>query len=126
MTIIGAYRHIDEAHVTRLLQELAGDVRAGVRFIRDFVAAWDWRVARLLDAAERQDPEDVMTVLLSVRSSSAMLGATGLTLAALDLQNELTQTRQVDRSAVLRFIDVGTAACTELTELARKLESTAV
>ena len=126
MTTIGEYRQIDETHVTRLLRELGGDVRAGVRFIRDFVAAWDWRVARLLDAAERQDPEDVMTVLLSVRSSSAMLGATALSLAALDLQDELTRTRSVDRSAVLRFIDAGTAACTELAALARKLESAEV
>ncbi len=123
MTIIGSYQHIDEAQVAGRFREVAGNVAAVIRFIRHFVAAWEWRVARLLDAMERQDPEDVTTVLLSVRTSRAMLGALTLSLAAADLQSELVSTRHVDRVAIVRFIEVGTTACAELTDLAAKLES---
>ncbi|MFW8746252.1 hypothetical protein, partial [Mesorhizobium japonicum] len=62
------YVHIDAEDVHALLAELSGDVPAGVRFVTDFVQAWQGRVARLLDAAHREDPEDVTTVLLSVRT----------------------------------------------------------
>ena len=120
---IADYQYIDATLVDRLVRELAGDVRAGARFIRDFVAGWEVRVARLLDAAERQDPEDVTTVLLSVRTSSAMLGAQSLSLAAADLQDDLVATRRVNKIAVVRFIELGTSACSELADLARRLES---
>jgi hypothetical protein len=117
------YVHIDEAVVVRLLRELAGDVPAGVRFLTDFVRAWEGRVARLLDAAERHDPEDVTTVLLSVRTASGMLGATALYSAAGDLQSQITATRQVDGPAVRRLVEVGTASCRELADLAHRLEA---
>jgi len=117
------YVHIDEAGVSRLLRELSDDVSAGVRFLTDFVTAWEGRVARLLDAVERRDPEDVTTVLLSVRTASGMLGATALFSAASDLQREVAETRQVDGIAVRRFVQVGTATCLELLDLAHRLES---
>jgi len=117
------YVHIDESDVSRLLLELAGDSRAGVRFLTDFVRAWEGRVARLLDAAHRDDPEDVTTVLLSVRTASGMLGATSLFSAAADLQRQITATRRVDGAAVRRFVEVGTASCLELLDLAHRLET---
>lgn len=117
------YVHIDAEDVHALLAELSGDVPAGVRFVTDFVQAWQGRVARLLDAAHREDPEDVTTVLLSVRTAGAMLGATALSSAANDLQCRLAETRQVDAAAVRRFVDVGTASCLELVRLAHQLES---
>ena len=122
MTVV-SYVHIDEAVVSRLLRELSGDVPAGVRFLNDFVRAWQSRVARLLDAAERHDPEDVTTVLLSVRTASRMLGATALYSAADDLQLQVAATRQVDGAAVRRLVEVGTATCHELADLAHRLES---
>jgi hypothetical protein len=115
--------YIDDASVTRLLRELGGDVPAGVRFLNDFVTAWEGRVARLLDAADRKDPEDVTTVLLSVRTASGMLGATALFSAATDLQREVAATRQVDGPAVRRFVEVGTASCHELVDLVHRLEA---
>ena len=117
------YVHIDESDVSRLLLELAGDSRAGVRFLTDFVRAWEGRVARLLDAAQRDDPEDVTTVLLSVRTASGMLGATSLFSAATDLQRQVAATRRVDGAAVRRFVEVGTASCLELLDLAHRLEA---
>jgi hypothetical protein len=117
------YVHIDETRVSRLLRELSDDVPAGVRFLTDFVTAWEGRVARLLDAVERRDPEDVTTVLLSVRTASGMLGATALFSAASDLQREVAETRQVDGLAIRRFVQVGTATCLELLDLAHRLES---
>jgi len=117
------YVHIDETTVSRLLRELSDDVPAGVRFLTDFVTAWEGRVARLLDAVERQDPEDITTVLLSVRTASGMLGATALFSAASDLQRQVAETRQVDGIAIRRFVQVGTASCLELLDLAHRLES---
>ena len=116
-------RYVDEAIVSRLVRELADDVPAGVRFVTDFVTAWEERVARILDAAERQDPEDVNTVLLSVRTASGMLGATALFSAATELQRQVTETRTVDRAAVARYVDIGTASCHELSDLARRLKA---
>jgi hypothetical protein len=117
------YVHIDADGVVALLRELAGDVPAGIRFLTDFVQAWEGRVARLLDAAHREDPEDVTTVLLSVRTASGMLGATALFSAATDLQRQVAATHQVDAPAVRRFVEVGTASCLELVHLAHRLES---
>ena len=117
------FGHIDEASVARLLRELAGDTHAGARFLTDFATAWEGRVARLLDAAEREDPEDVTTVLLSVRTASGMLGATALFSAASDLQRQVAATRRVDRAAVRRLVEVGTASCHELVDLAHRLEA---
>lgn len=126
--MIGAmtYVHIDETTVSRLLRELADDVPAGVRFLTDFVAAWEGRVARLLDAVEREDPEDVTTVLLSIRTASGMLGARSLFSAASDLQRQVAETRQVDAPAIRRFVELGTASCLELLDLAHRLEAAAV
>ncbi len=117
------YVHIDENTVARLLRELSDDVPAGVRFLTDFVTAWEGRVARLLDAAARRDPEDVTTVLLSVRTASRMLGATALFSAATDLQRQVAATHQVDGGAVRRFVELGTASCLELLHLAHRLEA---
>jgi hypothetical protein len=120
-----SYLHIDETRVARLLREISDDVPAGVRFMTDFVGAWEGRVARLLDAADRRDAEDVITVLLSVRTASAMLGATALSSSASDLQRQVAGTRQVDAPAVRRFVEVGTASCLELLDLANRLEAAA-
>jgi hypothetical protein len=123
--MIITYHYIDEAGLAKLLKELAGDVPAGVRFVTDFVRAWEGRVARLLDAAERGDGEDLTTVLLSVRTASGMLGATGLFAAANDLQAQITATQRVEAPAVRRFVEVGTASCLELLDLAHRWETAA-
>jgi hypothetical protein len=117
-----AYRFIDEASVRSLLRELGNDVPAGVRFLTDFVTAWHGRALRLLDAADRNDPEDTMTVLLSIHTASAMLGATVLSSAAVELQQRLAETRQVDAPAIRRLVALGSPTCYELNDLAHRLE----
>jgi hypothetical protein len=112
---------IDEAILRRLIRELGGDVVAGARFATDFVAAWDGRVANLHDAVDRNDPEDVATALLSIQTSSAMLGATLLFSAATELRQQLRTTRRVDAVAVDRLVQLGVQTCRELTAVAGRL-----
>lgn len=99
---------------------------ACVKFIESFVGAWDERIARILDAAERDDPDDVMAALLSLYSSSAMIGAKILSTAAKELHTEIRTTYRVPPGAVGRLATLGSMSCAELLHLARKLATTGV
>jgi HPt (histidine-containing phosphotransfer) domain-containing protein len=120
------YLHIDELHVTGLIRELTGDVAACVKFIEGFVRAWDERIARILDAVDRDDPDEAMAALLSLYSSSAMIGAKLLSREAKELHAEIRMTRRFTPGAVSRLANVGSASCAELIHLARKWEKTLV
>ena len=52
-----------------------------------------------------------------------MLGATSLFSAATDLHRQVAATRKVDRAAVRRLVQLGTACCHELVDLAHRLEA---
>jgi hypothetical protein len=120
------YQHIDETYVTGLIRELTGDVSACVRFIETFVRAWDERIARILDAVERNDPDDAAAALLSLYSSSAMIGAAILSSAAKELHTEVRATGRTPQGSVGRLAALGSASCAELMNLARKWEATVV
>ena len=120
------YQHIDETYVTGLIRELTGDVSACVRFIETFVRSWEERIARILDAVDRDDPDDAAAALLSLYSSSAMIGARMLSIAAKELHSEVLSTGRTAPGAVGRLAAVGTASCTELLHLARRWEQGAV
>ncbi len=116
------YQHVDEARVTVLKRELAGDVSACVRFIREFAGAWDARVARLTAAVDRGDDAEANAVLLSLSSSSTMLGATTLVSTAKELRSELRERHRIEHSDVLRLVTVGSAAREELLVIAERME----
>jgi len=98
-------------------------VRAGVRFVNDFVAAWEGRATNLIHSVDHQDFEGTSTVLLSIRATSAMLGATVLSSKANVLLGQLAENRRIDAHSVQELVAVGASTCRELTDLAHRLES---
>lgn len=48
-------------------------------FVRDFISLWDQRLSQLFDAVAAGKVEAAREVLLNIRASSVMLGATQLT-----------------------------------------------
>ncbi|MDJ0338421.1 hypothetical protein [Cryobacterium sp. PH31-O1] len=69
---------VDPAPLQRLSSDLGGDVAVQHRFVNDFLALWHTRELRLRTAIAAADLEDADIVLLSIRSSSKMLGAVRL------------------------------------------------
>lgn len=98
-------------------------MRAGVRFVNDFVAAWEGRATNLINAVDHQDFEGSSTVLLSIRATSAMIGATVLASKADELLGQLAERRRIDARSVEELVAVGAPTCRELTDLAHRLES---
>ena len=68
-------RLLDEDALRDLLNSLGRDEGARSRFARDFVSLWETRVQRLTNALRDRDAEETHVVLLSIRSSSKMIGA---------------------------------------------------
>ncbi|WP_382307746.1 hypothetical protein [Herbiconiux sp. UC225_62] len=94
-----------------------GDENSG-RFVLDFINLWETRSQRLMNALSSHDFEEADVVLLSIRSSSTMLGAwpleaiAGMVHAAVknaDLPGSL--------SHLPRLREVGAVTCTELSVL---------
>jgi hypothetical protein len=73
---------VDPAPLQRLRHDLGGDVTVQNRFVTDFLSLWNFRELRLSTALASADFEDADVVLLSIRSSSRMLGAVRLENAA--------------------------------------------
>ncbi|TFD61519.1 hypothetical protein E3T39_05570 [Cryobacterium suzukii] len=69
---------VDPGTLQRLRSDLGGDVAVENRFVKDFLALWHKRELRLRTALASADLEDAEIVLLSIRSSSTMLGAVRL------------------------------------------------
>jgi hypothetical protein len=98
-----------------------GDENRG-RFVLDFINLWETRSQRLMNALTRRDFDDADVVLLSIRSSSTMLGAwpleaiAGMVHAAVkkaDLAGSL--------SHLGRLREVGAQTCRELLALVENL-----
>ncbi|TFD72490.1 hypothetical protein [Cryobacterium sp. Hb1] len=69
---------VDPAPLQRLRSDLGGDTMAQNRFVNDFLALWHTRELRLHTALASADLDDAHIVLLSIRSSSQMIGAVRL------------------------------------------------
>ncbi|MDJ0376928.1 Hpt domain-containing protein [Cryobacterium sp. PH31-L1] len=80
---------VDPAPLQRLRHDLGGDVTVQNRFVTDFLFLWNLRELRLQTALASADLEDADIVLLSIRSSSRMLGAVRLENAAGRLHSTL-------------------------------------
>jgi hypothetical protein len=68
-------------------------------------------------AADKGVPDDALASLLSLATSSAMIGAEGLASAARDLHAELSMSGAVSAQAADRLERINSAACAELVQL---------
>ena len=108
------YEHIDVGRLRGLTRELTDDASACVRFIEDYISAWEHRQARVAVAVDRYVIDDALAALLSLSTSSAMLGAEGLSSAARALYAEARQLGTVPARGADRLARIGDAVCDEL------------
>lgn len=108
------YEHIDVSRLRGLTRELTDDASACVRFIEDYITAWEDRQARVATAVDRLAIDDALAALLSLSTSSAMLGAEGLSAAARALYTEARLLGTVPARGADRLARIGDAVCVEL------------
>ncbi|MFJ4208470.1 Hpt domain-containing protein [Paenarthrobacter sp. NPDC089675] len=77
---------VDPAALSELRAELGGDESIVSNFVRNYVAMLPWRVARLHHALDNLDIEDAMDAVLSLKTSSHMVGAICLRRLATELE----------------------------------------
>lgn len=78
---------IDRAAQERLTAGVFGSAAIAHSFFDDFIASWPCRVERLTSALDASDAEDAYVALLSIRSTSEMVGAVPLALLARKLED---------------------------------------
>jgi HPt (histidine-containing phosphotransfer) domain-containing protein len=66
---------VDPTVLTGLQAELGGDRSIVTRFVRNYIDLLPWRVDRLHHALNNLDMEDAMDAVLSLKTSSHMVGA---------------------------------------------------
>jgi hypothetical protein len=110
--------HVDGTALGDLLASLGGDALALARFMRDFVNLWGSRSERLATALARADADEAHVVLLSIRSTSVMVGAVRLEAVAAGLHNTL-KFGDFDgcRGQLAGLAEAGAVTCAELVEL---------
>ncbi|MGR0158665.1 Hpt domain-containing protein [Paenarthrobacter nitroguajacolicus] len=77
---------VDRTVLTELQAELGGDQAIIGAFVRNYVALLPWRVSRLHRAMENLDMEDAMDAVLSLKTSSHMVGAICMNRLATELE----------------------------------------
>lgn len=117
------YEHIDVGRIRVLTGELADDTGASVRFIEDYIVAWEHRQARVATGVDRVIIDDALAALLSLATSSAMLGAHGLSDMARALHNEARAIGTIPAPGAYRLIHVGNAVCHELRRVTAELSA---
>ena len=114
---------LEDGALETLLTQVGGDTSLRHRFLRDFVALWPSRAERLAESLARPDLEEAHVVLLSIRSTSTMVGAVVLEATAALVHSALTRN---DVPGCLRhlprLVEVGEATCAELAVLAARAE----
>lgn len=114
---------IDRPVLDALLDQIgSADSGAGQerrsQFVTNFISLWEIRSRRLMRALGRQDFEDADVVLLSIRSTGTMLGASTLEAIAGMVH---TCVKQHDLAgSILHFArldEVGDETCRELQQL---------
>ncbi|TFD45777.1 hypothetical protein E3T55_18115 [Cryobacterium frigoriphilum] len=107
--------HLEQAALRDLDEQLGGDSVPQQRFVGDFVALWGVRTERLERALDHAHLHDADVVLLSIRSTSRMLGAVRLEAeAALMHRAVLRGDVSVARAHLPRLCSLGTEACRDL------------
>lgn len=77
---------VDHTVLTELQAELGGDPAIISTFVRNYVELLPWRVDRLHQALEKLDIEDAMDAVLSLKTSSHMVGAICMNRLATELE----------------------------------------
>ncbi len=108
------YEHIDVSRIRALTGELTEDAVACVRFIDDYIAAWKQRQTRVAVAVDQFVIDDALAALLSLSTSSTMVGADGLSAIARALYAEARQMGTIPARGADRLTRVGDAVCVEL------------
>lgn len=109
---------VDADELRRLLRELSGDLRSRRRFVQTYVEMWPTRLARLGAALDAHDTDESKVVLLSIRSSSVMLGVIGVAgLASAGLQAIELGRLERARAIHTALQEVGRRSCERLLEL---------
>jgi hypothetical protein len=73
--------------VLRALEEELGDASTGRIFVENFIEIWSSRMGRLTVAVRGMDRAAAMDAILSVKISSAMVGAPRLAMLAEEMQH---------------------------------------
>jgi len=114
---------LEDGALETLLTQVGGDTSLRHRFLRDFVALWPSRAERLAESLARPDLEEAHVVLLSIRSTSTMVGAVVLESTAALVHSALALKDLPGCFRHLpRLIEVGEATCAELAVLAARAE----
>ncbi|TFB87108.1 hypothetical protein E3O44_08165 [Cryobacterium algoricola] len=114
---------LEDRALETLLTQVGGDTSLRHRFLRDFVALWPSRAERLAESLARPDLEEAHVVLLSIRSTSTMVGAVVLESTAALVHSALALKDLPGCFRHLpRLIEVGEATCVELAVLAARAE----
>jgi HPt (histidine-containing phosphotransfer) domain-containing protein len=107
--------HIEATALRSLLSQVGGNHELQRRFVHDFVLLWRSRTQRLQTALAFPDAEEAHVVLLSIRSSSTMVGAVTVEATAAMMHDAL---RDGDLAGSVRHIErlneVGEFACHDL------------
>ncbi|MGV3713404.1 hypothetical protein [Pseudolysinimonas sp.] len=109
-----SYEHIDVARIPDLARELAMDVTACLRFVDDFLRTWETRQTRVAHGVNSPVVDDALAALLTLSTSSAMVGAHTLSSAAKQLHAESRQLGSVPAQGADQLARIGYASCAEL------------
>jgi HPt (histidine-containing phosphotransfer) domain-containing protein len=100
---------VDRTVLAGLQAELGGDQSIISTFVRNYVDLLPWRVDRLHHALEKLDIEDAMDAVLSLKTSSHMVGAICMNRLATELEISIRLLPNADHldelSAQVREID---------------------
>jgi len=77
---------VDPTVLSGLQAELGGDRSIVTRFVRNYIDLLPWRVDRLHHALNNLDMEDAMDAVLSLKTSSHMVGAICMSRLATELE----------------------------------------
>ncbi|GAB3521563.1 Hpt domain-containing protein [Arthrobacter monumenti] len=99
-----------------LQRDLGDDGRAGLLFVKSFMSMWPDRYKRLSEAVRGRHEVASMDAVLSLRTSSKMLGAERLAALADELEGELRRGNHAIATDILVDIRICGEATMELLE----------
>lgn len=99
-----------------LYDELGGDRQVVDRFVRDYLALLDRRVARIRADLQGSDDDETVTALLSLETTSVMIGAPAVVEAARAVRTAVERQQQASLLPLLERLVAETAAVRQALE----------